>query len=114
VVDDSDRLLGILTDRDLRQVIFDPAIQEQLGNLPRALNLLTVKEVMTWGVITVAPEAEIRQAARLMREQKIGALPVVEGDRVVGILTETDIVKTFVDVLGEGVVSKPYSWAFGW
>jgi acetoin utilization protein AcuB len=114
VVDDSDRLVGILTDRDLRQVIFDPAIQEQLGNLPKALNLLTVKEVMTWGVITVSPEAEIRQAARLMHEHKIGALPVVEGDRVVGILTETDIVKTFVDVLGEGVVSKPYRWAFGW
>jgi acetoin utilization protein AcuB len=110
VLDDAGRLVGIVTDRDLRQVILDPGIQEQLGNLPRALNLLTIRDVMTWGVVTVSPEADVRQAARVMHEQKIGALPVVERGRVVGILTEVDLVNTFVRVLGEGILSKPERW----
>lgn len=110
VLDDRDHLVGIVTDRDLRQVIFDPSIQEQLGNLPQALNVLTVKEVMTWGVVTVQPQTEIREAARIMHEQKIGALPVVQGSRVVGMLTETDVLKTFLRVLEEGVLSRPERW----
>jgi CBS domain-containing protein len=110
VLDDKGHLVGIVTDRDLRQVIFDPSIQEQLGNLPRALNILTVREVMTWGVITVQPQTEIREAARIMHEQKIGALPVVRGDKVIGMLTETDVLKVFVKVLDEGVVSRPERW----
>jgi|SRR3990170_7311436 len=113
VVAEQGNLVGIVTDRDLRQVIFDPTIQEELGNLPRALNLLTVREIMTWGVVTVHPRTEIRQAARIMREQKIGALPVVEGNKVVGILTERDVIKTFLDVLGEGVISRPARWRYG-
>jgi CBS domain-containing protein len=110
VLDGTGRLVGIVTDRDLRQVIFEPSIQEQLGNLPRALHVLTVKEVMTWGVITVQPEAEIREAVRIMHEQRIGALPVVVGGRLVGILTETDVLKVFLRVLEEGIVSKPERW----
>jgi acetoin utilization protein AcuB len=110
VLDDADRLVGIVTDRDLRQVIFDPAIQEQLGSQPEALNVLAVREVMTWGVITIRPDAEIREAARLMHEQRIGALPVADQGRVLGILTERDVVKTFVQVLGEGVLSRAERW----
>ncbi len=110
VLDDDGRLVGIVTDRDLREVIFEPSIQEQLGNIAKALNVLTIKEVMTWGAITVRPDTDIRQAARVMRDQKIGALPVVEGGRVLGILTGTDLLKTFVDLLDEGVVSKPERW----
>jgi len=113
VLDDKGSLVGIVTDRDLRQVIFDPVIQEQLGNLSRALNLLTIREVMTWGVVTAHPLTEIRRAARIMREQRIGALPVVEDNKVVGILTETDVIQTFLDVLGEGIISKPSRWGFG-
>jgi acetoin utilization protein AcuB len=112
VVDRGGRLVGIVTDRDLRQVVFDPRIQARLGDLGEALGTLTVRDVMTWGVVTVRPETEIRQAAQVMREQKVGALPVVEGDRVVGILTETDLLRAFQDVLGKGVLSKPDRWAF--
>ena len=69
---------------------------------------------MTWGVVTVSPETDIRQAAGLMREQKIGALPVVQGERVMGILTETDVLRAFQDALGKGVLSRPYRWAFAY
>ncbi len=114
VVDREGRLVGIVTDRDLRQVIFDPAIQERLGVDPRALDTLQVREVMTWGVVTVRPESDLAHAARLMHELKVGALPVVDHGRVVGILTESDVVKALEEVLGEDAVSRPYRWALGW
>ena len=100
------RLVGIVTDRDLRQVILDPDIQAQLGAAPPALNVLTVGDVMTWGAITVRPDSDLREAARVMHAHKVGALPVVERGRLVGILAETDLVKAFIDALGQGVLAK--------
>jgi acetoin utilization protein AcuB len=112
VLDGSGRLVGIETDRDLRQNIFDTRIQQRLGKqLADAQEDLTVRDIMTWAVITVRPETEIRDAARLMHQRKIGALPVVSNGRLVGILTETDVIRAFAEVLGEGVLSRPYRWA---
>ncbi|MBI2199544.1 MAG: CBS domain-containing protein [Candidatus Rokubacteria bacterium] len=110
VLDAASRLVGIVSDRDLRQVILEPSIQEQLGNLARAFNVLTVKEVMTWGVITVRPDTEIRQAARIMHEQKIGALPVVDRGKLFGMLTGDDLFKAMVQIMDEGIVSRPERW----
>ena len=56
VVDDKGALVGIVTDRDLRQVILEPAMREAFEELARTVNTLTIKDVMTWGVITVKPE----------------------------------------------------------
>ncbi len=111
VVDRGGRLVGIVTDRDLRQVIFDPAMQQRVRSLADALRAVTVANVMTRGVITVRPGTTIRDAARLMHERKIGALVVVEADRVVGILTETDVLKVLDEVLERGGLAKPYRWA---
>lgn len=112
VLDGGNRLVGIVTDRDLRQVILDPRILERLsaGWVDR-LEEFAVRDVMSWAVISVRPGASIRDAARLMYQRKIGALPVVKNDRLVGILTETDVIRTFVEVVGEGVLSRPYRWA---
>lgn len=112
VVDADGRLVGIVTDRDLRQVVFDPALHERLADLADTLGRLTVDRVMTSAAISVRPGTEIREAARLMHERKIGALPVVEGDRVVGILTETDVLRTFVEVLGERALPRAVRWAW--
>ncbi|HSF05258.1 MAG TPA: CBS domain-containing protein [Methylomirabilota bacterium] len=114
VVNREGRLVGIVTDRDLRQVIFDPSIQGQAGAVADTLGRLTVREVMTWGVVTARPDTTIGEAARRMHEKKIGALPVVEGDRVVGIVTESDILKAFQDVLAKDVLAKPFRWAFAY
>jgi acetoin utilization protein AcuB len=112
VLDGDNRLVGIVTDRDLRQVILDPRLQERLGaGLSDALAALTVRDIMTWTVITVRPETEIRDAARLLHQRKIGALPVVKNDRLIGILTETDVIRTFAEILGEGILARPYRWA---
>ena len=105
VLDDDGRLIGIVTDRDLRQMVFDPAIQERLGDVVEALGALTVREIMTWAVITVRPESGIRQTARLMHEQKVGALPVVEDGRVVGMLTERDVLRAFEALIRDRVTS---------
>lgn len=114
VVDHGGRLVGIVTDRDLRQVIFDPGVQARLGQAADALGTLPVREVMTWGVVTVRPETSIRDAAWLMREQRIGALPVVQNGRLVGILTERDVLRAFEDVLGQDVLAKQYRWALSY
>ena len=69
VVDRGGRLVGIITDRDLRQVVFDPAIQARLGELTAAdLGSLAVREVMTWGAISVDPSTDVRAAAHLLHE----------------------------------------------
>jgi acetoin utilization protein AcuB len=99
---DGGRLVGIVTDRDLRQVVFDPAIQGRLDQDVDVLDM-AVRDVMTWAVITVGPASDLRQAARLMHEQKIGALPVVEAGRVVGVLTERDVLRAFAALTPPGV-----------
>jgi acetoin utilization protein AcuB len=78
--------------------------------LSRTLRTRTVKDVMTWGVTTVKPETEIREAARLMHSNKIGALPVMQNGKVAGMLTSSDVLKTLIQILDEGVVSKPGRW----
>jgi acetoin utilization protein AcuB len=110
VVDDKGGLIGIVTDRDLRQAILEPAIREAFGELARTMNTLTVKDVMTWVVITVKPETEIREAARLMHANTFGALPVVANGKLVGMLTGSDVLKSFVQMLDEGMVSRPSRW----
>jgi acetoin utilization protein AcuB len=105
VVENDGRLIGIVTDGDLRQMIFDPMIHERLGDVVEALGGLTVRDIMTWAVITVRPDSGIRQAARLMREQKVGALPVVEAGRVVGMLTERDLLRALETLIRDRVKS---------
>jgi acetoin utilization protein AcuB len=105
VVDATGRLVGILTDRDLRQLVFDPNVQEALGETAVALSRFKVREVMTWGVVSVRPDTDLRAAARLMRERRIGALPVVENGAVAGILSEADLLAAFEQALGARVTT---------
>ena len=101
VVDDDGQLAGIVTDRDLRQATFAPALAEHLGRggqrrlrgLGQALEDLTVKDAMTWVVVTTHPEATTAQAASLMYERRVGSLPVVKNGKLIGILTERDLLK---------------------
>ena len=92
ILDDAGRLVGILSQRDL----FLNALVRALGHgtvaRDRALGSIAVKEVMTADVGTTTPETPITAAAQIMVDRKIGCLPVVEGDALVGILSESDIV----------------------
>jgi CBS domain-containing membrane protein len=87
------RLIGLISQRDLLRY----ALKGQVGTAPeieRANQLmLTAGEIMTEKVATAAPDEDIRDAARLMLENKYGCLPVIEEARLVGILTESDFVR---------------------
>ena len=97
VLDGARRLVGILTDRDLRRALLDPALHERPGQLLGAIKRIKVREVMTLGALTVNVEMEVREAARLMHERDIGALPVVAlQGRIVGMLTATDVMQSFL------------------
>lgn len=97
------RLVGIITDRDLRDAfpsVFDSALfaREKPKVTATDPRTVTVEMVMTPNVTTVAPDDSMSDAVRLMRKQKIGALPVVEGERIVGILTRSDVLDGFLDL----------------
>lgn len=88
VVEDG-RLVGILSDRDLRPVLLSPT-------LARA----RVGELMSEDLTTVVPDAPVEEAASLLVVKKIGCLPVVADGRLVGIVTETDLLAVLVELLG--------------
>lgn len=89
-------VLGIITDRDIRLQLPSHATSLSVWELNYLLLQVTVERVMTQSVITVAPQRPAADAARLMLEHKIGALPVVDAGRMVGIVTETDMLRAFV------------------
>jgi len=96
LVMDGERLAGIVTDRDIRLNLASPATSLSVWELNYLLARLTVADVMTSTVIVTAPGRDAREAASIMLDQKIGALPVLEGGRLVGIITETDLLRAFV------------------
>jgi acetoin utilization protein AcuB len=91
VTDGEQRLLGIVTDRDLRHAAFLPLLARHLPWDSRRLGAPRVRDVMTWSVVTIGPDADLDRAASLMFERRVGSLPVTEGGRVVGMLTEREI-----------------------
>ena len=97
VLDDDANVCGIVSQRDL----FRGALLRALGYGSRAedlvLDSLAVKEAMTEDVYTTSPDTPIAEAARQMVEQKVGCLPVVEQGKLIGLLTESDILKLFAD-----------------
>lgn len=95
VVDGNGTLVGIVTDRDLRHHFFKPRVFAELGvfSVEQVLKAVPVSEVMSAPVTTTTPTEDLLDAARLMIEDKLGSLPVVEGGRVVGIVTETDLLR---------------------
>jgi len=94
------RLVGIVTDRDIRQASPSSATSLDMHELHYLLEKLTVRDIMTTTVVTVTPDTPIDEAARLMLHHRIGSLPVLRGADVVGIITETDMLQAFVDVMG--------------
>jgi acetoin utilization protein AcuB len=104
VVDGED-LVGIVSDRDLKRAMASPATSLAVHELHYLLDRVTVAELMTRTVITIGPAAPVEEAARLMVMEKVSALPVLEAGRLVGIVTETDVLTLFVRAMGAGVPS---------
>jgi acetoin utilization protein AcuB len=94
------RLVGIVTDRDVRQASPSAATSLEIHELHYLLEKIKIRDIMTSEVVTATPEMPIEAAARLMLTHRIGSLPVLRGTALVGIITETDILSAFVEVMG--------------
>jgi acetoin utilization protein AcuB len=95
VVEAKGELVGIVTDRDLRHHLFDARVLKEIGVIAvdTLLSAVRVADVMSSPAVSVHADDDLVEAARLMLEDKVGSLPVVEGGRVVGIITETDLLR---------------------
>jgi len=102
VIDKNNRLAGIVTDRDIRQAAPSDATLLSVQELNYLLGKLKVSGFMTPKdkLITITPDTLIEEAVQLMHDHKIGCLPVLEGEKLYGIFTETDALDHLVDIFG--------------
>lgn len=100
VLDRHGQLIGIVSDKDLLQASPSPATTLAVWEIPELLARLKVDRVMTREVVTMSEEAPVEEAARIMADRRIGGLPVMRGKTLVGIITETDLFKLFLQLLG--------------
>jgi len=109
LVMDKGKLVGIVTERDLRSVSPSQATSLSIFEINYLLEKLKVKDAMTPNPITVDADAPIEEAALIMRDNKISALPVIENGEVVGIITESDVFRAFIEMLGDGKKGLRYT-----
>ena len=104
-------LVGIVSDKDLLNASPSPAASLSVWEINYIMSKITIREVMTKNVLTVMVDTPIEEAARIMADNKIGGLPVIKDDKIVGIITETDLFKVFLELMGardEGVRVTAY------
>jgi len=94
------KLVGLVTDGDLRAAMPSPVTTLSKFEMNELLSKISIIDVAVKKVITCTPDTLIEDAALLMREHKVGALPVMEGDKVVGIITHNDILDAYLDIMG--------------
>jgi acetoin utilization protein AcuB len=100
VVNDTGKLVGIISDRDLKQYWASPATSLSNHELNYLLQQVLVEMIMVKTVETVSPDTTIERAALVMQEKDINALPVMENDKLVGIITSTDVMGVLLDAIG--------------
>jgi acetoin utilization protein AcuB len=94
------RMVGIVTEKHLLLASPSPATSLSMWEINYLLSKLTVEKVMSRDLVTVGDDTPIEEAARIMADRRIGGLPVMHGDSLVGIITETDLFKLFLEFMG--------------
>jgi acetoin utilization protein AcuB len=100
VVNDRKKLVGIVSDRDLKQYWASPATSLSTHELNYLLQRVVVSMMMIKTVVTVTTNTTIERAAYIMQQHRINALPVMEGDNLVGIVTSTDVMAVLLQAIG--------------
>ena len=97
----ADGLVGVISDRDVREALPSPLTPGEAAEFAAALDRIPVWEVMAEEVVTVTPRTPLAQAAHMLVGRKIGCLPVLEAGRLVGIVTEIDMLQAFAALLDD-------------
>ena len=92
------KLVGVVSERDLLRTSLSTLHTARAEERRAFLHVVEIARVMSTPPIVIGPDASIQDAARIMAEKKIGCLPVVDGDDLLGMLTETDILRHFAGV----------------
>lgn len=100
VVDEHGKLVGIVSEKDLLNAAPSEATSLSVFEINYLLSKITVERVMTKDVMTIEDDCPIEEAARIMADKKIGSLPVTRSGKLVGIITETDLFKVFLELFG--------------
>ena len=93
------RLVGIVTDRDMRRATNSPILLHEKWYDNFLLEHIEVGACMTPNPVTLSPDADVLEAAVTMRSRKVGGIPIVRGDVLVGIITETDLLDHLIELL---------------
>jgi len=95
------RLVGIITDRDVREASPSPATTLTRGEIAYQLATTPIKHCMTQDVVWIGPDIDMIQVTRLLLQRQCGCLPVVDNGTLVGIITELDCLRAFLDAVGD-------------
>ena len=94
------KLVGVVTKEDIERYSPSKATSLSMSEITYLLSKTKIKQIMTKDPVVIPPNALLEEAAILMRDQRVGFLPVVDGDKLVGIITESDIFDAFIELLG--------------
>jgi len=100
VLNKKKELVGIVTEKDLLYASPSPATTLDIHEITYLLSQLTVKKVMSTQVLTIPSDTVLEEAARIMVDSDIGGLPIVDSGSLVGIITESDLFKVFMELFG--------------
>ncbi|MEP5612202.1 MAG: CBS domain-containing protein [Cyclobacteriaceae bacterium] len=93
-----EKLIGILSHTDILRISFGNTFgDEQQGGDEAIFDMLSINQVMKHSPVTVSPEGTLKEAAEILSDKEFHALPVVENEKLVGIVTTTDIIKYFLE-----------------
>lgn len=96
----NNKLVGIVSREDIQSASPSKATTFSIGEITYLLSKTKIKHIMSKNIVTISPDALLEEAATLMRDQRVGFLPVVEDGKLVGIITESDIFDSFIELLG--------------
>ncbi len=109
VVDQKEDLIGLVSDRDVKQSWASPATALSVHELNYLLTQLTVEMIMIRKIITISPGTTVERAALIMQENRISALPVIDDEKLVGIITTTDVMEVLLQAIGFGEGSTRFT-----
>jgi acetoin utilization protein AcuB len=103
---DGKKVIGVITDGDIRENSASPASTLSVHELNYLLSEMKAGDIMTRNPVTVSPETPVEESAKILNEKGIGCLPVVSNDELVGIITTSDMLNVLLEVMGVGTPSS--------